>query len=100
MAMHLLGVGLFHRLAAEQIAADRVTDGQRIDTLLSRVRNQPLKSAHHRSIGCACLFKAAACTEASLRRLFRATANPSRFNNAPIVLAAGQGTCGCFLRKL
>jgi len=54
----------------------------------SPVRNQPLKSAHHTRFG------PSACARGSrygavFRRCLRATTNPSRFSNSPIVLAAG-----------
>src|ERR1700756_1809142 len=54
----------------------------------SPVRNQPLKSAHHTRFG------PFACANGSVygatrRRFRRVTTSPSRFNSAPIVLAAG-----------
>ena len=59
----------------------------------SPVRNQPLKSAHHTRFG------PSACASGSLygavfRRFLRATTKPSRFNNSPIVLAAGHSRPG------
>src|SRR6266852_4586550 len=55
----------------------------------SPVRNQPLKSAHHTRLG------PSACANgwvygAVRTRFFRDTTNPSRFSNAPMVLAVGQ----------
>src|SRR6202522_2412213 len=40
---HLFGVGFFHRLAAQQIAARRIADGQRIDALTGQRQKPPLE---------------------------------------------------------
>ena len=87
--LHSRRVCLLHRLAAQQIPAVRICDRQADRSVSpSPVRNQPLKSAHHTRFG------PSACASGSLygavrRRFRRATINPSRFNSAPIVLAAG-----------
>src|SRR5262245_38452696 len=58
-----------------------------------RVRNQPLKSMHHTSLGPPHCENGA--LEGGLRRRnLRATVRPSRSNSAPIVLAAGHLVAG------
>src|SRR5258708_23960384 len=57
--------------------------------------NQPLKSMHHTSL--AAVHSANGALDGGLRRRsFRFTVNPSRSNNAPIVLAAGHSICTLF----
>jgi len=59
------------------------------------VRSQPLKSPHHTRFGA--LAEAKGVVYGSIRRRFRrARTSPSRRNNSPMVLAAGQVISGCW----
>jgi len=62
--------------------------------LPSRVRNQPLKSAHQTSLGPRASEKGCV-TGSARRRRRRSGTSPRRLSRSPMLLAAGHCSCGC-----
>ena len=90
---HLRTSWLTPPVAHQQIPRGGVSHGQRVDAHSVPVRNQPLKSIHHRSLG----FSAGAkgwLQGAARRRLLRRRTSPARSSRSPTVLGAGQETEG------